>query len=64
MRANDEHHQCEADIGQQREGRVGVIDDPKARLPDHQTGGQLADDHRDPEARQRGEQRPGHPDDR
>jgi hypothetical protein len=64
MRADDEHHQCEPNIGQQREGRVGVIDDPKARLSDHQPGDQLADDHRDPESRHRGAQRPGHPYDR
>ncbi len=64
VRADDEHHQCKPDIGQQREGHVGVIDDPKARLSNHQPGEQFADDHRDPEARQRGEQRPGHPYDR
>ena len=64
MRADDEHHQCEPDVGQQCEGHVGVIDDPEARSSNHQSADQLADDDRDLEARQRGEQRPGHPYDR
>ena len=53
---DDEHQQGEPDCRQPRQERVTGIDPPEAALADHDTRGDLADDHRRTEAMHRGEQ--------
>ena len=43
--ADDEHHQREADVGQQRERGVGGVDDVESGASDHDSGHELTDDH-------------------
>ena len=52
MGAHDKHHQCEADVREQLKRRVGGVDDAETGLADDEPRDQLADDHRNPQARQ------------
>ena len=61
--ADDEHHQREADVGEQGERRIGCVDDPESGSADDDPGDELTDDDRDAEPGHRSQQRPGHADD-
>ncbi len=52
MGAHDKHDQCKADVREQQKRRVGGIDDAETGVTDDETGDQLADDYRYPQARQ------------
>ncbi len=62
--ADNEHHQCEPDAGQQLKGRVGGIDDAEPGSADDDPGHQLTDHHRQAQPRDSGQCRTGQSDDR
>ena len=56
--AGHEHHQCEPDLGEEVQGRVGRGDEPQHGRAEQDPHAELTQDRRDPRPGQVGEQRP------